>query len=95
MYESRLEELENERSEKCVETDAKVVTLGHNLDKIEKGNLEKCTNYETKLDGVIFGIKCLKKEEIKLSEDVSNLETEKKQVLKMIDLIDSTLKAIN
>ena len=40
-YESRLEELENERSEKCVETDAKVVTLGHKLGKIEKENLEK------------------------------------------------------
>ena len=58
LYESRLEELENERSEKCVETDAKVVTLGHKIGKIEKENLEKCTYYETKLAGVIFDIEC-------------------------------------
>jgi hypothetical protein len=62
LYESRLEELENERSKKCVETDAKVVTLGHKLGKIEKENLEKCTNYESKVDGAIFDFECLKKE---------------------------------
>ena len=36
----------------------------------------------------------LKKQENKLSEDVSKLETEKSQVLKKINLIDSNLEAI-
>ena len=55
------------------------------LGKIDREHSEKYAKLETKLESSIYNIEHLKKEEVKLSNDVSNLKTEKSQVMKEID----------
>ena len=64
------------------------------FNKAEREQAEKNAAYETKFDNLIEEVEGLKKEEIKLSDDVTNLETEQRHVADKIGLIDDTLEGI-
>ena len=60
--------------------------------KVEREQAEKHVAYESKANTQIEVIEVLKKEEVKLSDDVTTLETEHKHVTNKIGLIDDTLE---
>ena len=62
--------------------------------KVELEQAEKLANYESRANSQIDEIEVLKREEVKLSDDVSNLETEHKLVTNKINLIDDNLEEI-
>ena len=55
---------------------------------------KKLANYESRGNSQIDEIEVLKREEVKLSDDVGNLEIEHKHVTNKINLIDDNLEKI-
>ena len=62
--------------------------------KVERIQAENHATFETKLENLSEEIEAWKKEEVKLSDNVTNLETEHRHVANKIDLIDDTLKEL-
>ena len=83
-FKNTIARLEKKFDEKCT-------LLENKLDELDK---KKTTNVY-KLDTIFDDIEGLKKDEVKLSDDISNLEAEKDQVDKKINLIDKSLEEIN
>ena len=83
-FKNTIARLEKKFDEKCT-------LLENKLDELDK---KKTTNVY-KLDTIFDDIEGLKKDEVKLSDDISNLEAEKDQVDKKINLIVKSLEEIN
>ena len=75
----------------CKNKFIKVETRIHDL---EKERFSKFAKIDEKLDNHSKDIEVLKKDEVKLSDDVSKLEAEREQVANKILEIDETLEEI-
>ena len=62
------------------------------FNKVEREQAEKHAAYETKSNTLIEEIESLKREEVKISDDVTQLETEQRHVTNQIGLIDDSLE---
>ena len=60
--------------------------------KVEREQIEKRATHDTKFNTLIEEIEGLKKEEVRLADDVTHLETEHKHVANKISFIDETLE---
>ena len=62
------------------------------FNKVEREQAEKHAAYETKSNTLIEEIESLKREEVKISDDVTQLEKEQRHVTNQFGLIDDSLK---
>ena len=64
------------------------------LEVLENKGVERYASIDDKNDHLSCDIEELKKDEVKLSDDVSIIEAERKQVTETISIIDDTLSEI-
>ena len=75
--------------------DEKFTIFENRLDKLETRRNEEYVTIDAKVETLTNNIEEYKKKELKLSYDVSDIETKRKQVDNKISLIDETLKRVN
>ena len=74
--------------------DEKCASYEIRIEELEKEKSNKLNIIDAKLENISDDIEGLKRDEVKLSDEVSNLEAERNHVYKTINLIDETLQEI-
>ena len=72
--------------------DEKFEAFENKFDDIESKIYNRCTKVDTKLENMSIDLEGIQKDEVKLSDDISKLETEKAKVARKIEIIDQTLQ---
>ena len=84
---NKFAKVEREQAEKHLSYEKK-------LEVLENKGVERYASIDDKVDHLSCDIEELKKDEVKLSDDVSIIEAERKQVTETISIIDDTLSEI-